>query len=221
MKNLFFRYYAVVPLAVILLITSGWIMGGEYSDSDVEKENEELNVFFIKRSMNKNEFHYDARVNKDCTWNRSDPIDAYWHNLENGQGDCSEILIFEQIGYGYSVKDMSEKKITIEHTALSNYPITATLSMVGGKCSVSATVNIKPGPNEKQKKAATLQSVYVYMDEGIIFNTPTSADILCYSKGSKRDPVYENHPYLNNPKSSKKPKSIYWESGVERYGRCR
>lgn len=46
-----------------------------------------VNLFFVERSLNANEVHYDAVVDtENCNW-QSPYVDYYWRNLANGDND--------------------------------------------------------------------------------------------------------------------------------------
>jgi hypothetical protein len=59
-------------------------------------------LFFIQRSKNANEVHYDARVTQDGTLDPKDPVDGYWLNKAE-DGSRRSISAIQRIAYGYDV----------------------------------------------------------------------------------------------------------------------
>lgn len=57
-------------------------------------------LFFIKRSKNANEVHYDARVTKAGTLDPKDPMVGYWINKAE-DGSRSPITTLQKIAYGF------------------------------------------------------------------------------------------------------------------------
>ena len=60
-------------------------------------------LFFIQRSKNANEVHYDARVNADGTLDARNLVDGYWLNKAE-DGSRQAITIIQKIAYGWSVE---------------------------------------------------------------------------------------------------------------------
>ncbi|MFT3773869.1 MAG: DUF4833 domain-containing protein [Minicystis sp.] len=57
-------------------------------------------LFFIQRSKNANEVHYDARVTKAGTLDPKDPMVGYWINKAE-DNSRSPITTLQKIAYGY------------------------------------------------------------------------------------------------------------------------
>lgn len=60
-------------------------------------------LFFIQRSKNANEVHYDARVQKDGTLHPKEPMVGYWLNKAE-DGSRSSISMMQKIAYGYDTE---------------------------------------------------------------------------------------------------------------------
>src|SRR3954451_3952917 len=60
-------------------------------------------LFFIQRSKNANEVHYDARVNADGTLDAKNPVDGYWINKAE-DGSRNPISLIQRVAYGYDVE---------------------------------------------------------------------------------------------------------------------
>lgn len=60
-------------------------------------------LFFIQRSKNANEVHYDARVQRDGALDPKEPMVGYWLNKAE-DGSRSSITMMQKIAYGYSVE---------------------------------------------------------------------------------------------------------------------
>jgi len=170
------------------------------------------NLFFIKRSKNANEVHYDARV-QDCKWSRPE-VDSYWRDLADDPNDYEEIKWFERRAYGFDVERSSDSTITIRLKALPKQAITARLSpSVGGGCSVSVTTKIGG-------KDAELRSVYVYTKERFLgWPTVHYIEILGFSEGGQ--PVWERLPLTKRGRrmEASRPDDSLWISGAPTWGR--
>jgi hypothetical protein len=60
-------------------------------------------LFFIQRSKNTNEVHYDARVKKDGGLDPKEPMVGYWINKAS-DGSRSPITMMQKIAYGYDTE---------------------------------------------------------------------------------------------------------------------
>lgn len=193
----------VSGLAVVSLLIAAAAAAADVADS--------ANLFFIKRSKNTNEVHYDARV-ENCAW--SDPeIDSYWRELEDGPNVYEELLLFEGPAYGFDVNRSSDHEITIRLRAIPERAITARLSRTaGGGCSVSATIEI-------DGETAQFRSVYVYAEENWIgWPTVHYIDVLGYSEDGQR--VFERLPQTDLGREfGSPPDASLWQSGAISLGR--
>ena len=63
---------------------------------------ENRNLFIIERSKNANIVKYDARIGKDGTIDRKQPVEAYWVLKAEG-GKRQELSILDKQAYGFSV----------------------------------------------------------------------------------------------------------------------
>ena len=170
------------------------------------------NLFFIKRSKNANEVHYDARV-KNCHW-RHPAVDSYWRDIADGPYDVEEIKWFEDPAYGFRVERASDSEITIRLKALPERAIRARLSPTeGGGCSVAVRTEI--GGNE-----AELRSVYVDATESF-FGIPRVhyIDILGFADDGKR--IWQRLPQTKRGRSMEdaRPSDSLWETGAPTWGR--
>jgi len=174
------------------------------------------NLFFIKRSKNANEVHYDARV-ENCLWSKTE-VDYYWRDLQQGLNVTSEIMPWEPPAYGFKVNRSSDSEITIMLNALPNKKITARLSKTEDDgCSVSKTIEISGKPAE-------LRSVYVDAKEKKFLGIPYGAtvhyiDILGISKDGQF--VFERIIKSEEGKTrgSSRPHDSLWNSGAPGMGR--
>lgn len=66
-------------------------------------------LFFIQRSKNANEVHYDARVQKDGTLDPKDPMVGYWINKAE-DSSRSSISTLQKIAYGYDIEQTKDGK---------------------------------------------------------------------------------------------------------------
>lgn len=57
-------------------------------------------VIFLTKNTNQNQVHYGVRVDERCRPLEDEPVYAYWRNLEEGPDDRSELIFWEEPGYG-------------------------------------------------------------------------------------------------------------------------
>lgn len=175
-------------------------------------------LFFIKRSKNANEVHYDARVDAACAWRRPE-IDYYWRDLALGPDVVSEIMPWEPPAYGFDVDRAGDAEITIRLNALPDKPITARLAKTATGCRVSSTVEIGG-------TRAELRSVYVHAEEKKFLGIPYGATVhYIYllghvDDGRQRRPVYELKDFGTGATPAiAAPDDSLWTSGAVTRGR--
>lgn len=62
-------------------------------------------LFFIQRSKNANEVHYDARVDAEGNLDAKNPVDGYWRNKgPNGSWSREELSVFQKLAYGWDTE---------------------------------------------------------------------------------------------------------------------
>jgi hypothetical protein len=111
-------------------------------------------LFFIQRSKNANEVHYDAKVTADGALNAKDPVDAYWL-MKAGDGKREGIGTLEKMAYGFDVEPAADGRYTMRLKAFKDRPLS--LMKVGGRW--RAVVQISG-------KSAYLNRLYIATDEG-------------------------------------------------------
>src|SRR5262249_38306552 len=109
--------------------------------------------FFIQRSKNKNEIHYDARLTANGGLDPKDPVDAYWLRLAS-DGSRGPITLFQKVAYGYDVEPTKDGTYKMRLTALKKRPLL--LVHVNGKWRAQAVIG---------SKQAYLHHLYVATDE--------------------------------------------------------
>jgi len=178
-----------------------------------------VNLFFVKRSNNINEVHYDAVVDRDrCTWKKP-YVDSYWRDLAEGDLVYNEITYLQSFAYGFAVTPRSNTEIEIRlvpfESASIDRPITARLSMTETGCSISTTIAICD-------TVAEFQSAYIKV-AGILDLTYAYFDVLGY-KGGKRgsklksDRLSERFEKNGSRQCTDNVKSTRWHSGVGEKG---
>jgi hypothetical protein len=108
-------------------------------------------LFFIQRSKNKSEVHYDARLTAKSALDASNPIDAYWLRPDTSRGPISTL---QKMAYGYDVEPLQNGSYYMKLTALKQRPIL--LFNVNGRWRAQATIG---------GKTAYLHHLYVATDE--------------------------------------------------------
>jgi hypothetical protein len=111
--------FAILTMAVVALPGAT-----AYAQVTAEK------LFFIQRSKNANEVHYDARVTKDGTLDAKDPVEGYWLNKAE-DGSRSSITVLQRIAYGFDVDANGDGTWKMKLKAFADRPLT--LIRVGGK----------------------------------------------------------------------------------------
>ena len=194
----------ILSVTLVLLLTTFAAAAGDLATSE--------NLFFIKRSKNANEVHYDART-KSCAWSRPE-VDSYWRDVADGPDDYEEIKWFEDRAYGFEVERSSNSAITIRLKALPEQAISARLSPAeGGDCAVSVTTKING-------EDAELRSVYVYATANAIgFPAVHYIEILGYSGDA--EPVWQRLPQSKKGRKMDvpRPDDSRWKSGAPTWGR--
>ena len=185
-----------------------------------------VNLFFVKRSMNINEVHYDAVVDHGlCTW--KDPyVDYYWRDLAEGDLVYNEILPWEYFAYGFDATPMSDTEIEIRlvpfESADIERPITARLSKTETGCSISTTISICDTATGVQTEAE-FQSAYIEV-AGFLDWSYAYFDILGYQTGSKSKAERLAERFIKgedlpcNDKVDPGPSTMRWQSGVVEKG---
>ena len=190
-----------------------------------------MNLFFVKRSNNINEVHYDAVVDRDlCIW-KEPYVDYYWRDLAEGKLVYNEITYFQDYAYGIKVTPLSDTEIEIRlrpfESAEIDRPIIARLSKTATGCRVLTTITICNQCNDKDRvkgemEEAEFQSAYIEV-AGLFKLTYDYFDILGYRKGKRgslleSDRLYERFKKNKQDTFTDKVEATRWQSGVVREG---
>jgi hypothetical protein len=144
-------------LGVLALLVSGIIAGGGAVARTALAGLTAEKLFFIQRSKNANEVHYDARVQPDGTLDPKNPVEGYWLNKAEGGGRDS-ISLLQRIAYGWDVDAAAGGAWTMKLKAFPDRPLT--IERVGGRWRARTII---------AGKAAYLTRLYVATDEsGVI-----------------------------------------------------
>lgn len=123
-------------------------------------------LFFIQRSKNANEVHYDARVNKDGGLDAKDPVAGYWINKAE-DNSRSGISLLQKIAYGFDVDaGGTAGTYTMRLKAFKERPLT--LLKVSGKWRAQVMIG---------GKQAYLNKLYVATDESGVMPKVLYTDI--------------------------------------------
>jgi hypothetical protein len=129
-------------------------------------------LFFIQRSKNINEVHYDARVNGDGTLDAKNPVEGYWLNKTEG-GTRSSITLLQRIAYGFDVDANGNGTWKMKLKAFSERPLT--LIRVNGHWRAQTTIGGKP---------AYMTRLYVKTDESGVMPKVLYVDVFGEEVGS-------------------------------------
>lgn len=146
-------FVALAALSLALLATG----------SALGQSNED--IFFIQRSKNINEVHYEAHVTKDGGLDAKNPVEGYWLNKTQG-GTRSSITFMQRIAYGYDVDPAPGGTYTMKLKAFKDRPLT--LLRVNGHWRARVTI---------AGQDAYLTKLYVATDESGVFPKVLYVDI--------------------------------------------
>jgi len=178
-----------------------------------------VNLFFVKRSNNINEVHYDAVVDRDlCIW--KDPyVDYYWRDLAEGDFVYNRIMPWEPPAYGFDVVSRNDTEIEIRlrpfESADIDRPITARLSKTDTGCRIWTTITICD-------TVAEFQSAYIKV-AGFLNWSYAYFDILGYKTGKRgskpeTDRLAERFEKNDKLRCTDRVKATRWQSGVVEKG---
>lgn len=111
-------------------------------------------LFFIQRSKNANEVHYDARVAKGGMLDDDDPVVGYWINKAE-DGSRSSITFLQKVAYGFDVEPTGKGNYALTLEAFNERPMWI-VKAPNGKWRVQTKVG---------GKDAYLTKLYVSTDE--------------------------------------------------------
>jgi hypothetical protein len=111
-------------------------------------------LFFIQRSKNADEAHYDARVRTDGSLDPKDPVDSYWLNKGTDNGRRASITLFQKIAYGYDTEPTGNGTFALKLRAFKERP----MWIVNGKGRWRVQTTIAG-------KQAYMDRIYVATDE--------------------------------------------------------
>ena len=129
-------------------------------------------LFFIQRSKNANEVHYDARVLADGSLDPKTPVEGYWLNKAE-DGSRSPITFVQRIAYGFDVDANGNGTYTMKLKALPDRPLT--LLKVSDKWRAQTTIS---------GKQAYMNRIYVATDESGVFPKVLYVDVFGEEVGS-------------------------------------
>ncbi len=129
-------------------------------------------LFFIQRSKNANEVHYDARVTKEGTLDPKDPVEGYWLNKTEG-GTRSSITLLQKIAYGYDVDPAANGTWRMKLKAFPDRPLT--LLRVNNRWRAQVAIS---------GKQSYMTKLYVATDESGIMPKVLYVDIFGEEVGS-------------------------------------
>jgi hypothetical protein len=135
-------------------------------------------LFFIQRSKNANEVHYDARVNPDGTLDPKTPVEGYWLNKAE-DGSRKPISLVQRIAYGYDVDPGEDGTYRMKLTAFPDRPLT--LRRTNGRWRAQTTI---------AGQQAWMTKLYVATDESGVFPKVLYVDV--FGEDGAGKPVQEH-----------------------------
>ncbi len=150
----------------------------------------EMDLFHIKRNLNRNEFHYKGLIDQ-CAW-QAGLTTGEWHMVEEGRDVREPILLFEKPAYGHTSKKDPAGHVEVRTNAKADLPIHVDLREDDGECLVDVTTRING-------EDADLRFVYVCAKEkkkilGLIPRRPLIHYIDVHGFNNQGEPVVERFP---------------------------
>jgi hypothetical protein len=95
---------------------------------DDREEGGTRTLFFIAKSENRNQVHYDVHLDRECAPVGAAPVFAYWRMLEHGPRAIEPLLPRELGAYGFGqqrviARDHQGGRVSITLAALASRPI--------------------------------------------------------------------------------------------------
>lgn len=113
-------------------------------------------VFYVSKSQNDNQVHYNVNVNSsDCSPISSNPINAIWHMREKGKNVREQLIRREQPLYGIGRQTVSGNRVTFSIRGMDNKSIELIASGSNGDCKAKAYTRING--NKRQLSSAHVQ----------------------------------------------------------------
>lgn len=124
-------------------------------------------LFYIQRSKNADEVHYDARVSADGALDAKNPVDGYWMNKgADGKFSRDELTWFQKKAYGWDTKLTPKGVTALKLKAFSERDMW--IVRANDRWRVQTTV---------AGKQAYLNKLYVATKEGGVIPTVVFVDI--------------------------------------------
>ena len=162
----------VTLLALLLIPLPGW--------------SKDIPLFFIQRSKNKNEVHYQLRVDDHCRIASDKPVSAVWKLIEVSPEKTESLSVFDQIAYGVAQQTVDNNSVSFSLKALEQKRLKASAAPTPqtGTCAWVVHTDINGQP-------ATLERIYVQTEEGFIKPKVLYVDIFGKSLEANPAPVSE------------------------------
>ena len=122
-------------------------------------------LFFIQRSKNANEVHYDARLTKDGALDPKNPVEGYWLNKAE-DGSRNGISLLQRVAYGYDTEPTGNGTYALKLKAFKDRPMW--IVKARGHWRVQTTI---------AGKQAFMNRLYVATDEGGIIPKVLFVDV--------------------------------------------
>jgi hypothetical protein len=155
-------------LAILLAAAAVSILPAQPASADSTEK-----LFFIQRSKNANEVHYDARVGADGGLNTKDPVDSYWL-MKATDGHRESVGLLEKTAYGFGVDPAQSGTFTMKLKAFKDRPLT--LAKVNGHWRAGVTI---------AGKSAYLTRLYIATDESGVMPKVIYVDIFGEDESGK------------------------------------
>ncbi len=124
-------------------------------------------LFFIQRSKNADEVHYDARVAADGSLEPKDTVDGYFYNKgADGKWFRENLTVFQKMAYGWDTEPSGGGNYLLKLRAFKDRPMW--IVNVKGKWRVQTTV---------AGKQAYMNKLYVATDESGIMPKVLYVDV--------------------------------------------
>lgn len=136
----------------------------------IASETQSIKLFHIERNKNKNQVHYNLKINKSCSIVSDRPIEGFWIRVENGSNDREEFNMLDKIAYGIAEQKHDGPWVYFTLKALENIKIKAKAQQIDKMCHAFAYTEISGNLSQ-------LKKVYVFAKEGFILPTVKYVDM--------------------------------------------
>jgi hypothetical protein len=164
--------FGAILLSLLLLPLPAW--------------SKDVPLFFIQRSTNRNEVHYQLRVDDRCHIVADKPVSGFWKRWEKNPMSIDPLTVLDQIAYGIVQQTVQDNWVSFSLKALEQKRIKASVTATPQPGACSPIVH-----TEIQGQWAALERIYVQVEEGFIKPKVVYVDVFGKSLDAGATPMRE------------------------------